>query len=261
MPPSFVTVATTSINTSAGNESGGSSSSSGPAAAASSSSAPGPAAVGGIPLPAQGDAYWRDPNRLVPYPIPYANDPVWQVINQVVPSPHRQVRILRSRTIKGWVIWTLQEDGLSRLTNYQCLQEFLFWNPFLYFYNHPLINEVWIENEDTDEYSSTTDSTNPSALYTEHSADSDATVDAAEVTASSGSSSSAAAAASSSVPVEDDDDEEEEPEGSNYVLVLRRSELTYAIADGIRGNQADFFRINNIGMHDADTFVGTLHGK
>lgn len=160
------------------------------------------------------------------------------------------IRILYSRNTRGTVIFGIQADGLARVTEWSLLDDLRDWNPVDYFILHPLVNEVWVETEESDDYSASHADTDATGLHTSG-------YDAAS---SSSSSSSGGTRSTRSVgislgSVASADD------APNFALVLRRSELNYDVAHNCRRLQQAFYTDHHIPLPPASAFLHTLHGR
>lgn len=181
--------------------------------------------------------YWQDPGRPDAYYLPPAAHPIWSHIRQVVPkSQGGIIRILKSKSTPGYCVYLVDPTGVARVTDWTYLPDLLLWNFVKYFAVHPLVNEVWCETVDTDDYANSSAASDPSGLYTV------------------GSNSQRSSRSSSS-------DASDSSESPNYAIVIRRSELSYQSSIFIASLQRDFFRDHHIGVAAVGDFVSTLHGR
>ena len=140
-------------------------------------------------------------------------------------------------------------DGIDRVTQWATLPDLVFWNPFLYFLNHPKIRSVWIETDDQEGsvYSSDGES-DPADVVTVVQADDPAGLPT-PTKSSTGRSVAAASAASGSVhPI-------------NIALILRRDEYDYETALEIRLYQVRVLDSGVFGRRREWAFRDTLHGR
>ena len=190
-------------------------------------------------------AYWHGGARHQLYDVPDRNQvALWTSVHAVQPSGNR-VRVLKSRNIKGYILFYQQADRTSRIGDWQYIHELLMLNPVNYFLAHPQVDAIYVETTDTDQYTQSSGQSDPSAMVTVGDA------------LSSGSGHSLDSHSTASARTDDTDSDP----APNYALVLHRSEYTYEVAVAIREMQSNFFINNRSSFPPARSFTNTLHGR
>jgi len=100
------------------------------------------------PLPSPRVSAAKLNSRAELYHLPPPNSREWTFVARQ-PSPDRAIiRVLPSASVPGFLITRLDYTGEQRVIAWEYLPDLLYWNPFLYFRDHPLHTSVWIENVD-----------------------------------------------------------------------------------------------------------------
>lgn len=208
--------------------------------------------------------YWDNSERHEAYPIPPIGDPLWATLRAVRPRALGGcVRVLQSANTQGYITYTVDDTGLARVTDWTYVPDLLLWNPIEYFLRHPHINEVWCETTDTTDYTASSAATDPTGIHTVGSRSS-RSVSTADANASVGAASSHSASsrslhsASGSSDAADADDADDPP---NYALVIKRSEMSYALMVFLRDQQYHFFDSHRMPLPPLRDFSANLHGR
>lgn len=193
------------------------------------------------------DAAHRDPHRFELYRIADPDDPIWLEFQRPIPADRRCVRILSSRGTPGIAISSIDDFGYPRIINWHMLPDLLYLDVARFFATHPDVNAIYLEDKDESTYAASTttsDDLDVSSFYgSEIRSERTRSVASASTVGDATSVSSDSAVA------------------ARLLLVLRRCELSHAVATWLRDYQASFFTYHRLGLPDADRFRSTLHGR
>lgn len=194
--------------------------------------------------------YWNNPTRSRLWPIPYHDEPeVWKALQAEWPRDDKsEIRILRSHCTPGYVIFAVDADGSTHLTTWHYLPDLLMFDPVAYFLEHPRINAIYVETNDSDRNDESSAATNVSGL------------DTVGYYSTTGSSRSGAINNNESGEVDGGSAiQGDEPIG--YALVLRRRDLGPMQLEAIQAHQKQFFDLNSVAYPPASKFKSVLHKR
>ena len=180
-----------------------------------------------------------DPNFL--YSLPAENHPVWERVRAQPSTRDARIRLLRANNTVGAVVVHLGTDGIDRLSRWATIPDLVFFNPCLYFANHPEITGVWIETcvqegPLTGSYANS----DPADIVTRPESTNEAGVANSVVSSSTNTGSVR--------PIE-------------AAVVIRRSEYTRSVAIHLRYLQALALHSGAYGNRHLWSFPGQLHGR
>lgn len=205
--------------------------------------------------------HWRDPGRPRLWPIPLHDEPqVWRKLRtECSREDGCTVRILRSHSTPGYIIFTVCGDGLARLTTWHYLPDLLMFNPVAFFLEHPKCNSIYIETIDSDRTDESSAATDVSGLetvgYNESASTTTSNNNEVRIptgTTQEGNEGRNVAPSSSS---------SDDGQSIDYALVLHRRECDILALEGIQDNQRSFFTLNRLVIPPASDFLSTLHGR
>lgn len=196
-----------------------------------------------------------DPHREHLYALPAADSPIWAAVRQPPLNPaDRRIRFVHSRNLQGALLtipdWN--DPRVARCADFTEFKPFVVLNFLHYFYFHPNITAIWIEMRDTDDYTLSSDGTDPQTMATRHS-------NSSRSTRSTHSSRSSVAPDTPDGYIEAYDAESETP--VDACLLIRRSELTPLLLNTFRWFQELWFFRNDLNFPPRSLLLHTINGR